>query len=270
MGKHSKIEWTDHTWNPWFGCEETSTGCLNCYAKRDMNRYHRDFYAVAKAKGFDKPLNWKKPARVFVCSWSDFFIRDADSWRDEAWAIIKKQRHLHFQILTKRPERIMECLPDDWTLADCRGYPNVWLGVTAENQEMANVRIPILLDVPAWTRFVSAEPLLGPINFWKFATREETFGSMYDHRGTYPMYQALGITDSIKYHEGIDWIIVGGESGPNCREMVEEDALFIKDQCVDSGVPFFMKQMSGNTKALREAIPDYLFLRQFPGDDLDE
>jgi len=263
MGKNSNISWTDHTWNPWQGCKKVSAGCKNCYMFRDKARYGQDPEIVIRSKPatFNKPMTWKDPAMVFVCSWSDFFIEEADAWRDVAWEIIRSSPQLIFQILTKRPERIIEHLPFCWG----DGYPNVWMGVTAENQEMADLRIPLLLEVPAAVRFVSAEPLLGPINFWKFATREETFGSMYDHRGTYPFYQVIGMHGSVKYHEGIDWIIVGGESGSSCRDMNPEWARSIKTQCVDeAGVPFFMKQMSGNTKAEREAIPEDLIIREFP------
>lgn len=229
MGKNSKIEWTDHTWNCWFGCKEVSPGCKNCYAKRDMNRYGKDFYRVAKAKGFNKPLGWKEPAKVFVCSWSDFFIKDADPWRDEAWEIIRKQQHLTFQILTKRPERIEDCLPKDWG----SGYFNVWIGITVENEKVAEQRIPYLLKLSAWNKFVSAEPLLGLINF---------------------------------YHSLLDigWVIVGGESGPAGRVMDPDWARDIRDQCKEFNTPFFMKQMTGNTKAMREAIPDDLMIREFP------
>jgi protein gp37 len=110
-----------------------------------------------------------------------------------------------------------------------------------EDQKTADKRIPILLNTPAAVRFVSCEPLLGQVDFWKFATREETFGSMFDHRGSYGFYPGLP-PEPIKYHEGIDWVIVGGESGPGARPMHPDWARYIRDQCVDAGVPFFFKQ----------------------------
>jgi len=231
MGKDSKIEWTDHTWNPWFGCEEVSAGCLNCYAKRDMNRYGRDFYKVALARGFNKPIGWKKPARVFVCSWSDFFIEEADKWRPDAWAVIGALQHLTFQILTKRLENVASRLPLDWG----DGYDNVWIGATVENQEMADLRTPMLFNFPAKTRFLSMEPLLGPVRI-------------------NPNLLSL-----------IDWVIVGGESGPNHRPMHQAWARSIRDQCIKAGdTYFFMKQMAGYSRQERQDIPADLLIREFP------
>ena len=233
MGKNSNISWTDHTWNPWQGCKKVSAGCKNCYMFRDKARYGQDPEIVIRSKPatFNKPMTWKDPAMVFVCSWSDFFIEEADAWRDDAWEIIRNSPQLIFQILTKRPERIIEHLPFGWG----DGYPNVWMGVTAENQEMADLRIPILLGVPAVKRFLSCEPMLGPIH-------------LAQHFWT----------------SGIHWVIVGGESGPECREMNKHWAGVTRIQCEEAGVPFFMKQMSGNTKAEREAIPEDLMIRRFP------
>lgn len=268
MGKYSNIAWTDHTWNTWVGCNKRSEGCDNCYMFREQKRFGNDPTELrrTKARTFNSPARWKDPAKIFVCSWSDFFHEDVpEQWRLDALQIMAKNHQHTYLILTKRPENIDLMMPIEFLEDNL----NVWLGVTAENQVMADYRIPLLLKSKAETIFVSAEPLLEPINFWKFATREETFGSMYDHRGTYPMYQDIGIKKgSFKYHKGIDWIIVGGESGPNCRKMKPEWARDIQNQCLDAGVPFFMKQMSGNTKTKRESIPTDLQVQQFPGDDL--
>ena len=243
MGKNSKIDWTDHTWNCWQGCKKVSAGCQNCYMFRDKKRYGQDPDKVIRSKPatFNKPMTWKDPAMVFVCSWSDFFIEEADAWRYMAWDIIRNSPQLIFQILTKRPERIMDHLPSDWG----EGYPNVWLGVTAENQEMADLRIPPLLFIPAAKRFVSCEPLLGPVNL--------------DQLNTF-----TNIPEFVNSLLSLDWVIAGGESGPSCRHMDPAWALDIKDDCFFWDVPFFMKQMSGNTKALREAIPEDLLIREFP------
>lgn len=229
MAKNSKIDWTDHTWNSWQGCHKVSPGCANCYMFRDKKRYGQDPSTVIRSKPatFNQPLHWKDPAKVFVCSWSDFFIEEADPWRDEAWDIMRKTPHLTYLLLTKRPERIMQSLPHDWVL------PNVWLGVTAENQEQADKRIPYL-DNLGCTTFVSVEPMLSFVFL------------------------------NLSIDPFIDWVICGGESGPNARMMKPEWAESLKQQCNDAGVPFFMKQMSGTSKAQREAIPDYLFQRQFP------
>jgi len=176
-----------------------------------------------------KPLSWKEPAMVFTCSWSDFFIEEADFWRETAWEIIRKTPHLTYQILTKRPERIKECLPLDWPLG------NVWLGVTAENQDMADLRVPVLLTIDAPVRFISVEPMLGPVD----------------------------LTEHFQLQPGIQWVICGGESGPGFREMKKEWAWDLSQQTEIPQVPFFMKQMSGlNPKKI--PIPDVLSIKEFP------
>src|SRR3990167_9412084 len=204
MGKDSKISWTTHTYNPWIGCHKVSPGCKHCYAETLVMRMGRVFSIVRRAAHatFNAPLKWK-PIRgdwgrgdilgdrqyVFTCSISDFFIEEADAWRDEAWEIIRRTPHLTYQILTKRPERIAEHLPEtcfhcgnDAREGDCDcetwGYwntkstypapgfwPNVWLGTSVENQKCAEIRIPQLVSVPANVHFLSCEPLLGAINF---------------------------------------------------------------------------------------------------------
>src|SRR3990167_3278580 len=145
----SKIEWTNDTWNPWHGCTKVSEGCKNCYMYRDKKRYGQDGSKIVRAsnKIFVLPRLLKGPL-VFTCSWSDFFIKDADSWRVEAWEIIKYTPNLTYQILTKRPERIKYNLPPDWP------YKNVWLGVSVENN-LHRDRMDILRDIPAKVRFVS-------------------------------------------------------------------------------------------------------------------
>ena len=216
MGKNSKIEWTDHTWNPWIGCRKISAGCENCYMFRGQERFRNDPTIIHKTapKTFNAPLQWagRDGNKVFVCSWSDFFINAADDWRDDAWDIIRRTPHLLYLILTKRPGNILDRLPPDWG----EGWPNVWLGVSAENQETADERIPLLLKVPAALHFVSCEPLLGPIIFPQISQR----GSL----------------------AGISWCIVGGESGPDARPMRAEYVYSIKRQCQAAKVPFFFKQ----------------------------
>jgi len=239
MGETSNIEWCDSSHNFWYGCKKVSQGCAHCYAEREMTKFGRDFKAITRAKGFDKPLSWKEPAKVFVNSWSDFFIEEADPWRAEAWDIIRRTPHLTYQILTKRPENILDRLPKDWGT----GWPNVWLGVSAEDQENADKRIQQLLEIPAAIRFVSAEPLLGPIWF------EQS------------IYMAERLPESEGW--GLDWIIVGGESGPNCRPMDLAWARSIRDECKEAGVTFFMKQMGGWPNKLGN-IPEDLMIRQFP------
>ena len=218
MGYTTGIQWTNRTHNFWYGCKKVSAGCKFCYAERDMERYGKDFHTITRAKGFDAPLSWKEPALVFVNSWSDFFIEDSDEWRNDAWDIIRKTQHLTYQILTKRPGNIKDRLPPDWGW----GWENVWLGVSAENQAMADKRIPLLLSVPAKTRFVSAEPLLGPIDF------------------------SNGLAMALRFR--LHWIISGGESGYNPRPSDIDWFRSIRDQCVSAGVPFFFKQAGGSKK----------------------
>lgn len=176
------IQWTSHTWNPWHGCKKVSAGCKYCYMFRDKERYGQDPTTVLKSKtGFLAPYKIKAPSVIFTCSWSDFFIEEADAWRPEAWEIIKNTPQHQYQILTKRPERIKECLPPDWG----DGYENVWLGVSGEDLQSTKKRLKQLLKVPAKLRFLSAEPLLENII----------------NKGTIPLIKQL------------DWIIIGGESG---------------------------------------------------------
>lgn len=178
MGVNSSIQWTDATWNPWHGCKKVSPGCKYCYMYRDKERYGQDPTTVLRSKtNFNAPLKWNEGRLVFTCSWSDWFIEDADAWRNEAWDIIKQTPQHTYQILTKRPERIAEHLPADWG----NGYSNVWLGVSVESQDQV-WRISQLENVPAVLRFISFEPLIGPI---------------------------LDLFVS----QQIGWIIIGGESG---------------------------------------------------------
>lgn len=214
MGKNSLIEWTDHTWNPWQGCKKVSPGCKNCYMYRDKRRYGQQPKMIVRSSRatFNKPLKWTDPALVFTCSWSDFFIEEADGWRDDAWDIIRRTPHLTYQILTKRPELIKDRLPDDWG----NGWPNVWLGISIETEDYL-WRLVSLEDIPTVVRFVSYEPALGPVNF-------------------YP------------YSPIIDWIISGGESGPNYRPANPDWFRQVRDDCQKYGMAYFHKQNGGNRK----------------------
>ena len=240
----TKIEWADRVWNPVTGCTKVSEGCRNCYAERLAGRFWKDrkFTEVRiHPLRLEQPLSWKKPSRVFVNSMSDLFHPGVDhDFIGDVFRVMEKTPQHTYMILTKRPKEMLYW----FNLMNAERYlPNVWLGVSVEDQKSADERIPLLLKAPAAVRFMSCEPLLGPVNLWKFATREETFGSMYDHRGSYPFYQQLGFENKpIKYHEGIDWGIVGGESGPNARPMHPDWARSIRDQCFDAEVPFFFKQ----------------------------
>jgi protein gp37 len=216
MADTTGIPWTTHTFNPWRGCTKISPGCSRCYMFRDMRRFGLDPTLVVRTTTWGEPRSWQKEAAaagrtelVFTCSWSDWFHADADPWRDEAWALIRRCPNLAFQVLTKRHERIKGHLPADWPGA----YPNVWLGVSVENRRYGLPRMDTLRTIPAPLRFLSCEPLL----------------------------EDLGAVDLT----GIDWLIVGGESGPDFRPMDHAWARSLRDQCRAAGVPFFFKQSSG-------------------------
>jgi protein gp37 len=179
-----------------------------------------------------------QPKFIFTCSWSDFFITEADKWRAEAWEIIRQTPEFTYLILTKRPGRISRCLPPDWKY----GYPNVWLGTSAENQKYADLRIPELLRVPAVKHFVSLEPLLGPIDLMATPYGDALFGHCGD------------VCDiCVEGFPTLDWVIVGGESGNVARPMEKQWALDIREQCEHAGVDFFFKQWGEWAPA--DAIP---------------
>lgn len=211
MGVKSGIQWTDHTWNPWMGCTKVTAGCDHCYMFREQKQYGNNPEEVRRSKTkFRDPLSWKEPARVFTCSWSDWFHPAADAWRDDAWAIVRQTPHLTYQILTKRANRIAHCLPEDW---GAYGYPNVWLGVSVEAQSTA-FRIDQLAMTPAAVRFVSYEPALGPLT--------------------------LAQRDLL-----VDWMIVGGESGSK-EEARPFDLTWAWDaiaECAFANIPVFVKQL---------------------------
>jgi protein gp37 len=250
MGDTTGIGWTDKTWNPWHGCTKVSPGCAHCYMYRDKARYGQDPETVVRSKTtFRAPLKWKEPARVFTCSWSDFFHKAADDWRTDAWDVIRQTPHLTYQVLTKRPERIASHLPEDWG----RGWPNVWLGVSVENQRWAE-RVGQLAAIPAAVRFVSAEPLLGPVTFrWApWQPFDRTTGEGTNH------------LDGLRNH--VHWVIVGGESGPDHRPMREEWARTLRDQCAEAGVAFYLKQLGGwpDARAHEKAVLDGRTYTEFP------
>ena len=242
MGYKSKIEWTDHTHNPWQGCHKVSTGCLNCYMEREKKRYGADPNIVVRSsdKLWREAYKWNKVAAekgiietVFVCSWSDFLIEEADQWRDEYWQIIRACQNLRSILLTKREDRIVECLPPDWG----EGYPNVCLAVTAENQAMADKRIPVLLSIPARWRMVSIEPMLGPIDLLQIP-RPERF-----HQSPHGWGSWLA--------KELHWVVLGSESGPNRRP---SDISWIQgtvNQCREM-IPVFVKQCEINGKLSKD------------------
>lgn len=245
MGEQSIIEWTDSTWNPWRGCDKVSPGCAHCYMFRDQRRYGRDPEVVVRAADgtFYAPLRsgkWAKQREeaiarkgshyVFTCSWSDWFHETADEWRDEAWQIIRDTPDSTYQVLTKRPERMGVCLPPDWG----EGYPNVWLGVTIENRRFVG-RADLLRAVPAAVRFISAEPLLGPLMHDACSEAEGPF-DMYSDGSEEPQLDL----------EEIDWVITGGESGSGHRRFDPQWAMDIRDAAALTGTAFLHKQNGGS------------------------
>jgi len=236
----TKIEWTDETWNPVTGCTKVSAGCANCYAERMARRlagrygYPADepFRVTFHRDRLHQPWHWRKPRRVFVCSMGDLFHPDVtDDQLGHIFLTMNYNRTHVFQVLTKRPQRALDYLGRfDFHL------PHVWLGVSAENQESADERIPILLQTPAAVRFVSIEPMLGPVDLSYHLT---------DHCGYYcdPPDDADHYMDGHQDHrwEHLDWVIVGGETGPAPRRMAPEWIRTARDQCIEAGVPFFFK-----------------------------
>lgn len=230
--KDTKIEWTGtfdaegvlkpgYTFNPWIGCTKVSPACLNCYAENLMDtRYGRVDWgqgnprSKTSASYWKQPVKWNKeardsgiPSKVFCASLADVFDAEVEqAWRDELWAVVRATPWLIWLILTKRPQNMPAMLPPDWGI----GYQNVWLGTSVENQQYANLRIPLLTAVPAIVHFLSAEPLLGPIEF-----------------------QTL---------DDVEWVIVGGESGPNARPMRREWVMGIGGQSEEANAAFFLKQ----------------------------
>lgn len=247
MGETTAIGWTQATWNPWYGCTKVSAGCDHCYMFRDMKRYGRDPETVTRSKTkFTDPLKWKDGRLIFTCSWSDWFHKDADAWRDEAWQIVRDTPHHTYQILTKRPGRIARHLPADWG----EGYPNVWLGTSVENQDYVK-RIRDLQTIPAAVHFLSAEPLLGPLNLTRipFADffRPENGGSILGAGGMY-VNTLRGMGGSTVHHP-IDWVIAGGESGVESRPCETDWLRSLRDQCASVGTAFFLKQLGGHPDA---------------------
>lgn len=285
MGVESSIQWTEATWNPWHGCRKVSAGCKYCYMYRDKDRYGQDPTTVLRSKGnFNQPLKMQEPTLIFTCSWSDFFIEEADAWRDEAWAIIKATPQHTYQILTKRPERIWHCLPSDWG----EGYSNVWLGTSVEDQEQANKRIPHLLINDAVVHFISAEPLLRPVDLTKVEVNGlELFGI-----GLSPEELQDGPLETVNVLEDesilpnmIDWVIIGGESGNHTGKWLYRacDLDWIASlisQCLENGTAAFVKQLGTQlAKDLHlsdrhggniEEWPQHLQVREMPAVGVSE
>ena len=266
MGRDSNIEWTDHTFNPWWGCAKVSPACAHCYAESFANRLGfdnepRDDGKPVKPKlwsrqdgdgerrtfGADhwqKPRTWNKQAealgqsqRVFCASMADVFEDHptATELRPQLWQLIRETPWLDWMLLTKRPENIERMLPADWG----DGWEHVWLGVTVENQRWST-RIDQLLQIPAELRFVSCEPLLGKVDLVAYLSH-------------------------FWYSTSLDWVICGGESGPKARPMDLAVAVSLRDQAAHYGTAYFFKQMGGSRpKSEWAPIPSELRIQEHP------
>lgn len=245
MSDNSKIEWTDATWNPVTGCTKVSPGCDHCYAETFAERFRgtpghyfeNGFDVQLRPDKLDQPLEWRKPRRIFVNSMSDLFHDQVpDKYIAQVFAIMAAAPQHTFQVLTKRHGRMRSLLSSSAFVRRCAPIwplPNVWLGVSVENQQWADIRIPALLDTPAAVRFLSCEPLLGPVDLGLADLCPDCLGL-----GGWPCH-----TDGYHYKRpGIDWVIVGGESGRGARPMHPEWARQLRDQCQAVGVPFLFKQ----------------------------
>ncbi len=241
----SKIEWTDETWSPVTGCTRVSAGCDHCFARRMAKRlagrfgYPKDepFAVTLHPSKLDAPLRWRKPRRVFVVSMGDLFHPDVPSiFLCEVFAVMAASPTHTFQILTKRPERMRDWLtrgPDPmWP------FPNVWLGVSVEDQDAAEERIPLLLDTPAAVRFVSCEPLLGPVDLDQWTVRDLS-ECCTEHM---PWLRQPDDPGDGPPSGGLDWVIAGGESGPRARPAHPDWFRGLRDQCQAAGVAFHFKQ----------------------------
>ncbi len=294
----TKIEWSEFSYNPIIGCSKCSPGCLNCYAERMARRQsfmHRLEYSIAinnhtgKWSGkcvlvesaLDKPLHWKKPRMIFVCSMGDLFHESVPKeWIIKVFMTIANCPQHTFQILTKRPSRMKEWFDSpEWVEIDDGYRPkNLWLGVTVCTQKEADEKIPILLDIPVAVRFVSIEPCLEEINLGNIRIqRDPKFGDngWQGRPGGYPYLNCLtGREYSVMVGNPtpykLDWVIVGPETGPKARPCKIEWIESIVDQCKDANVPCFVKKVPvrKNQKdwGNMELWPEQLRVREYPNE----
>jgi protein gp37 len=273
VSQATAIEWTDATWNPVHGCSKVSPGCAHCYAETLSRRYKQtpapwtpanaSENVILKPHKLAEPLRWREPRRVFVNSMSDLFhelVPDDYIW--SVFGIMRNAPQHTFQVLTKRPERMREFLRD-WHPA-----PNVWLGVSIENRRFVH-RADLLRQTPAAVRFISAEPLLGPLVYdapEAWLSGDDGYEAGWSDRN--PDMPPLDLT-------AIDWLIVGGESGPGHRRLDLEWVRDLRDACMATrpwwgetgppGTAFFVKQLGGARPGTKlEDLPSDLRIREFP------
>lgn len=297
----TKIEWVinpdgtqGEAWNPVSGCSKVSEGCQNCYAEAMARRFDKSWSPWTKGNAvhnvifrperLEQPLHWRKPRRIFVCSMGDLFHELVhESFQERVLDIMLRADHHTYLILTKRPARMKMFFQDRFQL---RGpTPNIWLGVSIENQPAANERILHLLATPAAKRFVSTEPMLGPVNAVPYlGGRSYRCGCGFKETESQMVY--LGGDDYLCENEKckarmeqgptLDWVIVGGESGPKARPMHPDWVRSIRDQCQVAGTPFFFKQwgeykpMSGKEAEYYDNRDVYRFWRKPDGEPTSE
>jgi protein gp37 len=267
MASNSKIAWTEATWNPVIGCSHASPGCAHCYAERMAHRLglmgqerYRGLTRDGRWTGevrcvpevLDQPLHWRKPRRVFVCSMGDLFHESVPfEFIDRVFKVMQTASHHTFQVLTKRPERMREFLTS-LVSVPWGGFEfgvscgrNIWVGTTCEDQQRADERLIHLRDTPAAVRFVSYEPAIGP---WD--PRRAYAGNM-----------------NVNALQWLDWVIVGGESGPGARPMQLEWARSVVEQCKAADVACFVKQLhlDGRLSKDPDEWPEDLRVREMPG-----
>jgi len=303
----TKIEWTEKTWNPirarrisndergWY-CEHVSEGCRNCYAeKMNRNTYFGNGLEYKPStlpqvelfldeKILQQPLHWSTPQNVFPCSMTDLFGRWVkDEWLDKIFQVMYDAKRHIFQCLTKRPERMFDYVSRSAYLSNAP-LPNVWLGVSVEDQKTADERIPLLLQTPAAVRWISAEPLLGPVDLSSSIGTYDCMNCGYRGFDCYEPKKAervdgdfkcpkcgavleFGMAENSPSLTSLGWVVAGGESGPKARPMHPDWARSLRDQCVAAGVPFFFKQMSkANWKDYKDfaSFPSDLQIREYP------
>jgi len=307
VGEQTAIEWTDHTFNPWWGCQKISPACANCYAEGVGARFGGDDRLWGKGhairtfgdKHWNDPIRWDRKAaeagvkaRVFCGSMCDVFeaLDDLDEHRARLWRLIEATPSLIWLLLTKRPEEVMARVPAHWSHragsgrgvcscginvlhggvheVGCRnGWPdNVWVGTTVEDQQRADERIPRLLRIPAPVRFLSCEPLLGPVdltNVRRRLFRSGELDSVWD-----AMTGRFGFwSDDWHTHEfgAVSWVIAGGESGPKARPSHPDWFRALRDQCQDAGVPYFFKQWGQHVPTYRGSTDELIGMRKVAG-----
>ena len=291
MGQ-TRIEWTESVWNPVIGCSKVSPGCDHCYAATLARRFgwttepwtapHAAQNVQCHPERLDQPLHWRRPRNIFVNSMSDLFHdRVPDSFLDAVFAVMSGSLRHTYQILTKRPRRMHAYLTDPATperivrrawhnagvdahpasLHDLRvllnfswPLPHVWLGVSVEDQRRANERIPVLLQTPAALRFLSCEPLLGPVDLTALPYPVPGGGTVAMNAWQRPSVLA----------PQIDWVIAGAESGPGARPMDDDWVRTLRDQCQNAGIPFFFKQRCHQGRKESHPLLDGQLWEEFP------